>query len=448
MSESTTSTCNICAENYDKKNRVKIECLYCNFDACRSCCKTYILSENVAKCMNRACGREWTRKFIRGAFSLGFISKDYKNHRENVLFDNERALLPATQILVENEIRTEQIIEEMHELDKRIQELYTLKSALSRSLYRFDNQNTVERQADAARAKFVRACPDQHCRGFLSTQWKCGICNQWTCPDCHVLKGLERDCDHTCNADDIATAQLLARDTKPCPTCGTGIFKIDGCDQMWCIECHTAFNWRTGSIENTHIHNPHYFEWMRRNNQQIVGAPEGMARCGERQLVNHNTPRTISQVLNRITTTNDEEKERLKKTNEYIFTVCRSIIHLRQVELPRFNVNRVLNNQDLRIAYMRNKISEDKFKLSIQQREKKIEKHRELRDVLQLVHDTCNDIIIRYCHEAYDKDFIFENNNTLKEIYPIVHYANECFIDIGNTYNSKVYSFDNNLRLL
>jgi hypothetical protein len=26
------------------------------------------------------------------------------------------------------------------------------------------------------RSLFVRACPDEDCRGFLSSQWKCGIC--------------------------------------------------------------------------------------------------------------------------------------------------------------------------------------------------------------------------------------------------------------------------------
>jgi hypothetical protein len=391
---------------------------------------------------------------MRSAFTLNFISKDYKNHRENVLFNNERALLPATQILVEEEIRKEQINKQINELDAEIYQLHARRRALVIQLHR-TVRDAVERrngQQDEAgtentRARFVRACPDPDCRGFLSTQWKCGICNQWTCPDCHVLKGLERDCEHTCNADDIATAQLLARDTKPCPTCGTGIFRISGCSQMWCIECHTAFDWITGRVSTEGIHNPHYFEWMRRNNQDIP--PRGnVNECGVRiQRVAHDTPRQIAQVLNRIPTNTNEEKEKIKKHLEYIYELCRYIIHLRHVEIPRYTGDPVLNNQDLRIAYMRNQITEDKFKISIQQREKKHQKNRELRDVIQLVHDTCNDIIIRYFNEVYHRDFIFENNNTLKEINPIIDYANECFVDIANTYNSKVYSFDVNLQI-
>jgi len=36
---------------------------------------------------------------------------------------------------------------------------------------------------------FVRACPNNDCRGFLSSHWKCGLCELYTCSKCHVLKG-------------------------------------------------------------------------------------------------------------------------------------------------------------------------------------------------------------------------------------------------------------------
>jgi hypothetical protein len=52
------------------------------------------------------------------------------------------------------------------------------------------------------------------------------------------------------------------KDTKPCPGCKEFIFKINGCSQMWCVQCHTTWNWDTGEIlENQKIHNPHYIEY-------------------------------------------------------------------------------------------------------------------------------------------------------------------------------------------
>jgi len=175
--------------------------------------------------MSPTCSKEWTRKHIREIFTLVFINGPLREHREKLLFDKERALLPATQPIIEGKILAGKIDKEIRVLHKQLsginKQITELHINRTRALNRKSNGNT--------RSAFVRACPDESCRGFLSTQWKCGICEKWTCPDCHIIKGYTRDADHTCNHDDVATAQLLAADTKPCPQCGTGIFKIDGC---------------------------------------------------------------------------------------------------------------------------------------------------------------------------------------------------------------------------
>ena len=81
--------CNICCDNYNKSTREKICCGYCDFAACRSCCETYILSETIPKCMNTTCAKEWSRKFIRENFTNVFINTKFKNHLEEILFDQE-----------------------------------------------------------------------------------------------------------------------------------------------------------------------------------------------------------------------------------------------------------------------------------------------------------------------------------------------------------------------
>ena len=93
-------SCSICCDNF-KTTRPKICCMYCDFEACRNCCETYILSEQIPKCMKVSCGKEWSRKFLRENFTNSFITKKYKKHIEEILFDREKALLPATQPLVE-----------------------------------------------------------------------------------------------------------------------------------------------------------------------------------------------------------------------------------------------------------------------------------------------------------------------------------------------------------
>ena len=79
------------------------------------------------------------------------------------------------------------------------------------------------------RREFVMKCADEHCRGFLSSAYKCGTCEKWTCSDCLVVIGPEKDGEHTCNPDTVETAKAIKADTRPCPKCGTRISKIDGC---------------------------------------------------------------------------------------------------------------------------------------------------------------------------------------------------------------------------
>jgi len=217
--------CQICDETINKSTRLLVNCPYCSYEACRKCCETYILNESIVKCMNPECAKEWTRKHIRDIFTLVFINGPLKEHREKLLFDKERALLPATQPIIEGKILAKKIDGEILEVQQQINQMTRRIMSLHGDRNRALNIQTRTNE----RSLFVRACPDEDCRGFLSSQWKCGICEKWVCPDCHIIKGYTRDAEHTCNPDDVATAQLLSSDTKPCPQCGTGIFKIDGC---------------------------------------------------------------------------------------------------------------------------------------------------------------------------------------------------------------------------
>ena len=94
-------TCNVCIEKYNKKNRFKINCFNCNFNVCRSCVKTYILttnSENIG-CMN--CHILWNDKFIYDNLTQSFFNKEYKEHLSNIFFKNKYALRQKLQPRVE-----------------------------------------------------------------------------------------------------------------------------------------------------------------------------------------------------------------------------------------------------------------------------------------------------------------------------------------------------------
>lgn len=116
---------------------------------------------------------------------------------------------------------------------------------------------------------FTMKCPVTICEGFVSLNWSCGLCSVKVCKDCREAKPSEEE--HMCDPVKRESVTALVKEAKPCPKCASQISKIDGCDQMWCTQCHTAFSWRSGMIED-HVHNPHYYEWMRRNGQTIPRA--------------------------------------------------------------------------------------------------------------------------------------------------------------------------------
>ena len=181
-------TCVVCDESLNKTVHSSVRCPYCAFTACRSCCEKYVLDKTVATCMNNACNKEWTRKFLVEVFTQKFVTSPWKLNREKVLFEREKALMPATQGVVETIIAKEKIQAEIVEVDKLLLSIQARRRDLVLSL----QGNFVPKE----RRHFIRACADAECRGFLSSAFaKCGLCEKKTCSECHVVK----TDDHACN---------------------------------------------------------------------------------------------------------------------------------------------------------------------------------------------------------------------------------------------------------
>ena len=261
----SSDECNVCCEPYTKELRKKVTCPYgdCNWSACKICTRKYLLgTSELAHCMQ--CRKKWERDFCQKNLNKSYFNGEYKDHRKGLLFDTEKARMPDTMPAVEV-YKSVKILEG----DRRLQKVKVseLRAAYIREK---DLQYDIERKLARARRgqapaesgvpkKFIKKCPADGCEGYLSTAWKCGVCNIWVCPDCMEEKGYQKDADHTCNPDTLASAQLIKTETKPCPTCNVSIFKISGCDQMWCTQCEVAFSWRTGHRINGVIHNPHFY---------------------------------------------------------------------------------------------------------------------------------------------------------------------------------------------
>jgi hypothetical protein len=95
---------------------------------------------------------------------------------------------------------------------------------------------------------------------------------------------------------------------------------------------------------------------------------------------------------------------------------------------------------------MRNVITEDHFKTTLQRNEKKVDKYRELFNVLTILQTTVTDIVFRFIAHLEQSPEGNWNKDILSEINRIVDYANECFTDTAKTYKSTRLRFNYEIR--
>jgi hypothetical protein len=229
---------------------------------------------------------------------------------------------------------------------------------------------------------------------------------------------------------------------------------VKNCDQMWCTQCHTAFSWKTGKLEKN-IHNPHFYEWQRKNGGGAQRNP-GDVECG-RELGHYTVARINDLAKNHSGLYKCETNEYVnwrgcKETRtsfEYsdcvnkICKIIRNIIHNNHAELPNFQTDYVIRNQDLRVKYLENVISEEEFKIQIQRNDKKNRKNTEIAQVLQLANTAVTDIVYRIMdHLEKSSNGEVSLELFLSEFEEIIKYCNDIFKDISFTYSTVQYGFN------
>jgi len=363
------------------------------------------------------------------------IEREIQSTR-NMIYVLEEQIKKDTQKDTKNEKRKKENIERISLLEKNRQllaEFYIKHNELNESIYQYNrdlnyiDRLTLEKEDIQSNGKLsttkynIKKCPGENCRGFLDIQFVCGICNCKACDKCHELKGDE----HKCNQDTVKTIDLMIKDTKSCPNCFTNINKIDGCDQMWCTLCHTAFSWTTGVIEKK-IHNPHYYQWMRSQsaNGEIAREDDNQQAAEELYC--------------------NEQIDHLIRVNKS----CYIVYLFRDVYLPRLEMieqNSVKTRFIKKCLFLQNKITEKTYKIFLEKNAYEKKAHDEFTSLVTMF----TNVLIDMLHSMIriKKDTNNELNNYHFDNEAKVEFANIFINQLDNiklkytTLNSKLYSF-------
>jgi hypothetical protein len=244
-------------------------------------------------------------------------------------------------ILAEEETKWGVVISEHNaEMDRMLplyKDLNTRHNTLNRKLRLLNKNKTLS-------GDYIHNCPKDGCLGKLGDGGRCGMCEHHFCLECMT----EKDPGHECKKDDVASVLELKKTTRPCPKCSILIYKTEGCDQMWCVKCHTTFSWKTGAISNGVVHNPHFYS----HRQEITRTP-GDIPCG-------GLPNEVEIIMAIAKSPN---------TNDSIYDIWDHCDMIAEDLMPRiyqkFNNVRPVKYRRYSIAYMRGKIDKKKLGVSL-----------------------------------------------------------------------------------
>ena len=468
--------CACCTDTFTKSTRCPVVCPNgCNYVACKECVRTYLLNTaETPHCMN--CKSPWNDRFLVANLNGSFMNNQYKKHRKQLLLERQISMLPETMPALERVQRIREYedfersqYEEIKLLKERIREInQTIHDA-----YRAAHYGASHTKEDTAK-KFILPCPDEECRGFLSSAYKCELCKCYACPKCLILTGKERhDETHVCDEELVKTAELIRNTSKPCPTCGERIIKSSGCDQMWCVKCHTAFSWRTGKIDTGVIHNPHFNQYKRETNNGMVVRNPGDVVCGglngDWWRVRSNLRQCMVESIKNAKhdgvqcACNQTEKKdvvvRHKKIIEKFCELYHFMRHINGHELPNYRqqVRDLENYEDIRVKYLLKDISKEGLGNETIKRDKKRRKIIELMHIYELIVAVGNDLINHLCHFVMHQPttpgedgkpnvwvFCEELTKKFEEYDTFIDYVNNQFKMISVTYSQKVIQIKKN----
>lgn len=453
-------SCDICCLNYTNIIRKKITCTSCNGSCCKVCIKNWCNEKINVVCP--LCNVEFGFNFCIEKLGQTFMM-EYKEIQKEILYRRELDFIKDTQIFIEigkkfRELNNEytRLVQHYHtvttmrniqnisnipqiksffeklditdfsKLTKADAKLYLsdylnalrIKKQAYENSYRLADVSFIEQIDDnllyqkSKSVTYIIPCPASQCKGYIqSLDYDCGICSLKVCKSCHRVITDE----HQCLKEDIDSVTLILKESKPCPKCATRISKIDGCDQMYCVQCNTAFSWKTLQIETGRIHNPHYYEQLRNRGFVIPREQGDNPECQNPDNILYND--YIDSDSNLLLSASfGQSLELLRDTVAVYNSQIRKFYHnVYSIQNINIHTNPFKINYSNRLQYMTNRTSEQLFKKNLYTTFKSQKYKQEVKDEVIAFNETFKLLLLRASEELIK--FLIELNSQLKTVY-------------------------------
>ena len=203
---------------------------------------------------------------------------------------------------------------------------------------------------------------------------------------------------------------------------------VKNCDQMYHAECGTAFSWNTGKIDKGVVHNPHFYEWQRAQNNGVAPRVPGdrpNGGCGGLPW---------DSVVRRCITDRGIVFENWMQCYLAVNHITHVVMHLYPAHIG------LQDNSDLRVKFLMNDIDEATWAKTLCTRQKKAEKNHAVHQILELLTVSLTDLFTTFA--AGDTENIAEAAEALKD------YVNREFMKISKRYNNKTLFLTHEWRIL
>jgi hypothetical protein len=192
---------------------------------------------------------------------------------------------------------------------------------------------------------------------------------------------------------------------------------VHNCDQMFCVQCHTAFSWERGTIEKGVIHNPHYYQWQKTLQATAVTQAPAFDLCNENYFP------SISDL-------SVHQKAYDSYTEKWLFKFHQFITHLYLAIRPTYIATSGTDlKMEINVNYMMTAFGKTEWKRQLYEADKKQEMAR---DIIELI-----DMVYAISGERF-RNFIRElNTQHIKDVGTLLIYMMDEFEKIKKRHMIK-----------